>query len=154
MREASRRFRPLGIAVVAGLLCALSATSVHGQAATGTVRGLVRDEGHNRALDLTQVTIVGTRFGARTREDGIFVITGVPVGTQRVQFTRVGYASVTRTVQVAAGQTVVLEVSMKETPLSLEELVVTGTAVETRKREIGNSMAAISAQERSGRSRQ
>ncbi len=146
MRFSSRHFRPLGIAVVAGLLSALTTPSAQAQA-TGTIRGIVQDVAHSRALDLTQVTVVGTRFGTRTREDGVFIISGVPVGTQRVQFARVGFTAVTRTVEVAAGQTVVLEVSLKEAPFSLEELVVTGTAVETRKREIGNSMAAISAQE-------
>jgi len=148
MREPSRRFRPFGLVVVAGLIYALTApASALAQAGTGTVRGVIRDETLNRTLDLVQVSVTGTRLGTRTREDGIFVINGVPAGTQRIQFARVGYGSVTRTVDVTAGETVVLEVAMKETPLSLEELVVTGTAVESRKRELGNSMAAISSQE-------
>lgn len=135
------------LVLVASLATAPSAPPLQAQTGTGTIRGVARDEASGRPLDLVQITLVGTRVGPRTREDGAFVLSGVPAGTQRVQFARVGYGSVTRTVEVRAGETVVVEAALRETPLSLEEVVVTGTAAETRKRELGNSVASISAEE-------
>jgi TonB-linked SusC/RagA family outer membrane protein len=129
------------------LAAALLTTSALEGQATGSIRGVVRLEGTGRPLDLAQVTVSGTQLGARTREDGTFLINGVPVGTHQVRVVRIGHSSAVRTVDVAAGQTVAIEVALRETPLALEEMVVTGTAEGQRKKELGNSMASISSEE-------
>src|SRR5436190_5864761 len=48
---------------------------------------------------------------------------------------------------VVAGGSVTVDFTLKEAPLALEAIVVTGTAAEARKKEVGNSFAMISSRE-------
>src|SRR5215467_8329780 len=55
------------------------------QGTTGSVRGTVRQTGTTAPLANAEVTIVGTRLGALSRNDGGYVITNVPTGEHRVR---------------------------------------------------------------------
>ena len=55
--------------------------------------------------------------------------------------------AVVKTVDVAAGQAATLDFVVTSTPISLDEVVVTGTAGSARKREVGNSIGQIKVSE-------
>jgi TonB-dependent starch-binding outer membrane protein SusC len=111
---------------------------------TGMIQGKVTVEGIGRPLPQAQVGIVGLAMGAQTNEAGEFRLTNVPAGPRQVRVQRIGFAPATQQVTVVGGQTVTANFTIREAPVALEQVVVTATG-ETRKKEITNSMATISA---------
>ena len=86
------------------LLALALATSAAAQAPTGTLTGIVTDNGGEAILGAT-VFLPEIQRGAATDLDGNYTITGIPVGVYEVQFTSVGFGSKTYQVEVLAGQT-------------------------------------------------
>ena len=85
---------------------------------------------------------IGTR-GATTNDAGTFSIPNVPAGTYTLQVRMIGYAPFSRTVTVADGQAVDVNVELVTQAANLDQVVVTGTAGAARRREIGNSISQI-----------
>lgn len=110
---------------------------------TGNIEGAVTAAVGGRPLSDVQVTVVGTTLGARTDDQGRYRIGAVPAGSHQVRAQRIGYAAMTRPVTITAGQTEAVNFSIAEAALSLDAVVVTGTAAESRKKEVGNAMATI-----------
>jgi TonB-dependent SusC/RagA subfamily outer membrane receptor len=123
------------------LLCAVP-TLVSAQA-TGSIEGTVTIADGTTPLAEVQIAVVGANRAARTDEAGKFRVANVPAGTYQVRAQRIGYGSMTRSVTVVAGQAATVNFALREAALSLEALVVTGTAAESRKKEVGNATAAI-----------
>ena len=113
----------------------------------GRVTGVVRAADTQRPLSGAQVYIQGTRIGALTNADGRFLIINVPVGTHEVAVLLIGYSQGVTTVTVGAGQTATADFLVSETAISLEGIVVTGTAAEVRAREVANSLDAVTSRE-------
>ncbi|MGH7476282.1 MAG: TonB-dependent receptor domain-containing protein [Longimicrobiales bacterium] len=90
-----------------------------------------------------QVYLVGTGLGTLTNSQGRFVVLNVDPGTYQVRVERIGFATATQEVTVAAGQAATANFQLEEEVLGLDEIVVTGTAGQARRREIGNSVAQI-----------
>lgn len=111
--------------------------------ANGVIEGTVTLSGSSLPLAEVQITLVGANRGARSDEKGAYRISAVAPGTYVVRAQRIGYTSITRSVTVGTGQTVRADFALREAALSLEALVVTGTAAESRKKEVGNATAAI-----------
>jgi TonB-linked SusC/RagA family outer membrane protein len=130
----------LVIATLASFAVALAAPA---QQPTGSIEGTVSSVAGARPLSDVQVTIVGTTLGARSDEQGRYRITAVPPGNQQLRAQRIGLTAVTRTVAVTAGQTATQNFTLAEAALSLDAVVVTGTAAESRKKEVGNAMTTI-----------
>jgi TonB-linked SusC/RagA family outer membrane protein len=140
MQRALRRFP---VSVVTSVLVAFAAASPLAAQSTGIIEGRAATAVTSRPLAEVQVSVMGTAFGARTGEDGRFRISGVPAGTYRVRAQRIGYNSATNNVAVAGGQTATSDFALREAALSLEAVVVTGTAAEARQKEVGNATASI-----------
>jgi TonB-dependent starch-binding outer membrane protein SusC len=137
--------RRLPISVVISVLAALAAAPSLAAQSTGAIEGTVTTGSTPRPLGEVQVSLTGTTLGARTDDAGRYRIPGVPAGTHRVRAQRIGYSSANNSVTVVAGQTVRSDFALREAALSLEAVVVTGTAAETRQREVGNATATIDA---------
>jgi TonB-dependent starch-binding outer membrane protein SusC len=130
----------------AGLAVALSASAAVAQASAGVVRGRVVSEA-GRPLNAAQVWIPGTNRIARTDDNGEYRLQGVPVGSATLRAQQIGFTAVNRSITVGADETVTADFTLREAALSLDAVVVTGTAAETRKKEVGNSTSMISARE-------
>ncbi len=133
----------LGAALALGAFAFGAAMPASAQTATGSIRGTVHSAGANNPLANAQVTLAGTRLGALSRDDGSFVINAVPAGARRVQVHLIGYSASEKSVSVTAGQTARVDFALAPAAVSLDEVVVTGTAGQARKREVGNSIAAV-----------
>lgn len=107
---------------------------------TGTIQGVVTSVAGSHPLPDVQVTVLGTTLAARTDERGRYRITGIAAGTQQVRSQRLGLTAVTRSVAVKAGDTTTVDFTLADAALSLDALVVTGTAAESRWKEVGNAM--------------
>lgn len=138
--------KKLLLAAACALALGASALPLSAQA-TGTVRGSVRDGVTGRPLQGAQVMIVGTSQGALSNDQGQFLLLNVPVGTQSVRVLYIGYRTDEQTLEVAAGETASLDFQLGQSAISLDEIIVTGTAGATEKRSLGNSVTRVSTEE-------
>lgn len=127
-------------------LILLSAGAVPAWAQSGTVRGQVTQVG-GEPIASAQVTVVGTRLGTFTNQSGEFLLLNVPVGTYQIEVSMLGYRTVTQTVQVAAGSVAQLRFELATAAIALDEVLVTGRAAGTARREVGTVVASITAEE-------
>ncbi|MEJ2521238.1 MAG: carboxypeptidase-like regulatory domain-containing protein, partial [Desulfuromonadales bacterium] len=70
-------------------------------------------------------------------------IVNVPAGSQTVRVTYIGYRSYDQTVDVSAGGTATANFQLTQSAIGLDEIVVTGTAGQTEKRALGNSVGMV-----------
>jgi len=115
--------------------------------ATGTVTGVVTNSVSGEAIPGTQISLPGTGVGTLANNVGRYVLLNVPAGTQTLRAEFIGYGTMTQEVDVPAGGSVVVDFAMRSEAISLEGVVVTGTAGSARRREIGNSVVQINAAE-------
>ena len=95
---------------------------------TGTIVGHVLDASTARALSGAQVFVNDGVAGALSDLDGRFVIARVPVGLVSVTAQMIGYGTKTVTeVSVSAGQVVPLDITLTESAVELDEIVITAT---------------------------
>ena len=142
--------RGLYVAIVGLPLLAL-ATPLHPAAAqaaaTGRIEGMVVESRSQRPLAGATVLVAGTTRGAMTNDEGRFVLVDVPAGRHQLSARRIGFESASLTVTVTSGQTTTANFNLTETAIRLDEVVVTGTAGETRRRELGTAVSSINAEE-------
>ena len=94
----------------------------------GRVSGQVKDSLNNIFLMGVLVSADNGQTKTVTDRNGNFSL-ALPAGQQEVVFSYLGYASVTKTVAVAADSTAMLDVDFSETGVQMDEMVVTGQAV-------------------------
>ena len=110
-------------------------------AQTGMVGGTVLDGNTMEPLAGAQVVVEGTELGSLTNQSGRFLIRGVSGTEVTLRVVMMGYG--TETVQAQVGTTD-LRIILGQAALELEELVVTGTAGDTRKKVLGNAVSQVS----------
>ena len=136
----------LGIAAVFAAANAFAAVPVSAQQ-TGSVTGTVTDAATNAGMGSVQVYLVGTGLGTLTNSNGRYLILNVPAGSYTVRAERLGYATQDAQVTVSAGGSASQDFALQAQALGLDELVVTGTAGASRRREIGNTVAQVDVSE-------
>ncbi len=114
---------------------------------TGQVSGTVTGAAMGRGLAAVSVTIEGTEIQQLTNAQGEFVLLNVPVGTHTVVATVIGYRPGRVQVQVAAGGMVTVAIALTVSAVELEGIVVTGTPMQARRKELGHSIEVITAEE-------
>jgi TonB-linked SusC/RagA family outer membrane protein len=110
---------------------------------TGTIRGRITDAASGTPLAGVQVSVDGTRTGAQSGQDGVYVINAAPAGTQTLTARRVGYSPQHVTVAVGAGASATQNFSMKIVPTTLNEVVVTALGETTAQRSLGTAQQAV-----------
>ena len=136
------RAAPL-LAVPLALLVSLALFTAPAVAQTGTIEGRVTTASSGDPVQGARVALVGTNVGTQTDDDGRFVLLNVPVGTRRLQVLLIGYAMGTLQIRVRPGVVTPATIELNTSVLRLDEIVVTGTAGQARRRQIGNSIAQI-----------
>jgi TonB-dependent starch-binding outer membrane protein SusC len=145
-RKKSRRWQE-GVRVLLALsLMSLVPADAEAQE-RGQITGQAVDAQSGAPVAEVQVYIAGTDLGSLTRSNGRFVILNVPVGTYDLRAERIGYGTATQSVTVTAGGTAEVTFQLTTQALGLDEIVVTGTAGASRRREIGNSISQINVAE-------
>ncbi len=135
------------IAATALVPLALAFLAVPVTAQTGSVRVTVTDASTMRPLAGAQVVVEGTTRGGLTDAQGTFLILNVPAGERTVRVELIGYRSASQQVNVTSGGTATIELSLTQSAIGLDEIVVTGVAGSSTKRAIGNTVAQIRAAE-------
>jgi TonB-linked SusC/RagA family outer membrane protein len=143
--NSQHRYRALwGLA--AGVALAFFASTPLAAQQGGTIEGSVTDA-QGRAVGGAQVSIVDSQRGTITAQDGTYRITGVPAGARQVRVQRIGYRTETLPVNVAAGETVALNVTVTQSVLDVDEVIVTGVAGETSRAKLPITVDHLSAEQ-------
>ncbi len=128
---------------VAALVVALSARTMSAQ--TGIVAGKVTDAATSQPISEARVVVTGTPFGAQTTKDGDYRLTNVRPGKAVISVFRLGYKATVDSVDVVAGQTATLNITMIQSAINLSEVVVTGTAGNQERKAQAALVASVSA---------
>ncbi|HEY7235207.1 MAG TPA: SusC/RagA family TonB-linked outer membrane protein [Gemmatimonadaceae bacterium] len=113
------------------------------QQPTGTITGRVIDRSTQQPVVGATIRVVGTTRGAQSGDQGTYRITGVPVGAVQVQALRIGYASITRPLTIAAAGSETLDFTLDPAATTLDVVQVTATGQEQSRRESGVSTATV-----------
>jgi TonB-dependent SusC/RagA subfamily outer membrane receptor len=146
VRVARCEFRPCAFrSLLAALLIGAVPTGTLEAQETGTVTGRVTDARSLGPVSAAQVYISELSIGVASRDDGRFILVGVPAGTHTVTVQRLGYRATTQQISVAAGETASVDFQLTQDALALDAVVVTGTAGGTRQRAVGNVVGRVQA---------
>ena len=121
-------FRLVGCTAALCVLALFAVPSVDAQD-TGALAGVVVDESNGETLPGANVQIQGTTTGTSTDLKGRYRISDLDPGTYSVVYSFVGFTQKTITgVEVTAGSTTKLDVSLGEKTAELEEVVIEASA--------------------------
>ena len=113
-----------GLSGVLAALLILAAAPGAAAAQTGTVSGTIQDEA-GAGVAGAQVIVQGTGLQALTGSAGTFQISGVPVGTYQIRVVQLGFREAREEgVQVRAGETTRVDVTLESLPIALTGVVV------------------------------
>ncbi|MCX6133216.1 MAG: TonB-dependent receptor [Ignavibacteriales bacterium] len=99
---------------------------------TGTIQGLVRDAETLRPLEAANILLQGTNAGVSAGKDGSFRLPRIPAGSYTVRVSFIGYSPQTLLVAVRQGETSTLDVSLVQTVLPGQSIVVSATRARER----------------------
>ena len=114
--------RTAGVAALSLLLAARTDVATAGT--TGRLAGKILDAA-KKPLTGVNVAVPGARLGALSGDDGSYVILNIPAGTYDVRVSLLGYQPVlTQGVVVSADNTTTLDLTLKVSPVEMQEVVV------------------------------
>jgi len=99
--------------------------------AQNRVKGRVTDKTNNEALPFASVYLPKQSRGTITEKDGEFVLTNLPKGELKIQFSYVGYKTIIRTIFIENTEAI-LNVEMETAILQAEEVVISGGTYSTQ----------------------
>ncbi|WP_276360838.1 TonB-dependent receptor [Daejeonella sp. H1SJ63] len=106
----------------------LAGVFVNLRAQTTVVHGTVRSE--EKALVFATVAISNSRYGTTTDPEGKFYLDKLPAGKYNLVISALGYAQKNIPLNLKNGQTLHVDVEMKESHAMADEVVVSGTMKE------------------------
>ena len=112
-------------------------------AQTGTITGAVRSVTNGQPIAGAQVSIPAINAGVLANNVGRYLLSNVPAGTHTVEVQYIGYSIRSAEVTVTADGAVIQDFELRSEAISLEGVIVTGTAGASRRREIGNSVSQL-----------
>jgi len=111
-----------------------------------TIKGLITDARTNDGIPGATVKITNSNAGAVANANGAFSLsTTLKPGTYQLTFSFIGYAPVTQSVTLGDNIQVTLNAKIEEDYLRLNEVVVTGNAVGTSRKTLGNAISTVNA---------
>src|SRR5438552_10128103 len=131
-----------GILVLAAVGVTLSTEA----RAQGRITGTVTAAQDGRPIAGATVTVVGTNRTGSRDASGRYGIADAPSGTQQVRVRFLGFAPLTQTVDVPAGEAVTLDFQLVAAAVQLEGVVVVGYGTQER-RDLTGAIASVSAEQ-------
>lgn len=113
------------------------------QELTQTIRGTVVEKILQKPIEGASIQIIGKSIGDRTDEYGNFIITNVPLGSQSLLVSSIGFKeNIVSNIVVNAGKEVVLTITLEEKIIQGKEVVIKSGR---KKNTPLNEMSAVSA---------
>lgn len=110
----------------------------------GSITGTVKDARSKSPIPGANLLVIGLNIGAAADANGNFTIRNVPAGKYELRASAVGYGRVAKGLVVEEGKTTSIEFYLDEDAVGLDEVVVTGVAFETKRREIPAEIGILS----------
>ena len=127
-----------------GVLFLIAPCAVMAQATMpGAIVGRVTDARSQQPVIGATVSVDGTLIAGSTGSDGRYRLANVPPGSRAVSVRRISFASAKQTVTVVAGRDTPLDFELQSAAISLDQIVITGTAGGETRRSIGNAVSTI-----------
>ena len=130
-----------GVALSALVAAALTLSPAAAQ--TGSITGTIIDATNGAPINGAQISVEGTSIGGLSNAQGRFLILNVPTGQQTVRVTYLGYRTTEQTVSVTAGEPTQVDFQLTVSAVTLDEVVVTGTAGAVEQRKLGQKIASL-----------
>ncbi|MEP6730690.1 MAG: SusC/RagA family TonB-linked outer membrane protein [bacterium] len=127
-------------------LLALGVGRASAQTATGVVTGRVMDSTTSKPIVGARISIVGSSRATGSRDDGSYVLPGVPVGARRVRLNVLGYRAQEIPVTVSVSQTAIANFSVTRAAIALSEIVTVGYGTQ-RRSDLTGSISSVSAED-------
>ncbi|SHG19793.1 TonB-linked outer membrane protein, SusC/RagA family [Fodinibius roseus] len=139
-----------GILSLACLL--LLPIAVQAQEVAYTISGMLVDERTEEPLAGANISFENTTIGTSADADGHFELTAqLEPGAYNLQITFIGYRRVEREINLGDEQEITLgTIELRQDVIGSEEVVITGASVLTSKKQIGNSISTVNADELQG----
>ena len=112
------------VGVIWGLLL------IVGFANAGSINGIISDKSTGEVLPNTNVSIVGTTFGAASDSDGRFDIINVPAGSYVLKVSYIGYEPIKKNIVIQESEDLSFNFTLREDFFQTEQIVVTATRTE------------------------
>lgn len=110
----------------------------------GTIIGTVKDARSKSPIPGANLLIIGLNIGAAADANGNFTIKNVPAGKYELRASAVGYGKVAKSLIVQDGKTTSIDFLLDDDAVGLDEVVVTGVAFETKRKEIPADIGILS----------
>jgi TonB-dependent receptor len=94
----------------------------------GTIKGTIKDAQTKEALPYSNVTVLGTSWGASSNVEGNFVIQNIPAGKYTLRASYIGYKSQELVVEVTDGNVTRKNFNLKAEGVYSDSVVVTAQA--------------------------
>jgi len=140
------RRRPVSVtrgAIATTIVTLLAVSASVAGAQTGSVTGTVIEAANRRPIEGAQVFVKGTNLATQAGEGGRFTLFNVPPGARTIGVRQLGFAANEKPVTIVAGRRDTVDFALTQQAISLNEVVVTGTATATEVRKVGNSVASL-----------
>lgn len=119
-------------------LCLLSQVNVSGKVTDAEGKGVPG----------ISVSILNTSYATSTDASGAYNLSAnLRTGSYQLQFTGVGYKSQTQMLQIVSATSYTADAQLVVDPLKMEEVVVTGTSIGTTRKQLGNYISTVKADE-------
>lgn len=129
--------------IISAYILLLLSAQLFAQQPTQTIRGTVIDEASSLPLGYVNIGLQNTTIGTITDSLGNFTLKNVPIGRYDIVVSYLGYEPVVmREIQVSSSKEVFLNVTMKESTSTLDEVVI---KAKVNKEQPLNTMATVSA---------
>ena len=126
----------IACAVAAVLIFAAPGAAMPQQQPEGTVAGTVVSARNGNPVAGAQVSVQGTTHAVLSNNAGRFRIDGLTGDQVTLRVVMVGFRPVSQATRVGNDS---VRVALEELPITIDELVVTGTPGATQKRALGNA---------------
>jgi len=126
------------------LLTVLFVPAVFAQ--TGSISGMVTDAETGDIIPTANILLVEINRGTATDTEGNYSIGNIPVGTYTMRVSFIGYKTYTNQILIEEGRQLIRNIELEPGAIGLDELVVTGYGVET-KRELTGSITKVSSED-------
>ena len=95
------------------------------QPINASINGFIRDDASGEPISYANVFLSNSSLGAATNSDGYFVISEIPLGLYELNATMIGYAVFKKKVDLSLGESIRLEIRLKEEVIKGTEVLVT-----------------------------
>lgn len=119
-----------------------------------TIKGKVSD-GSGSGIPGVSVRLEGTSIGTTTNTDGDYSLsTNAKAGNYKLSFSSIGYGTNVQNLVLGTQTSITINATLKDEAALLDEVVVTGSTIKTTRRQLGNAISSVKAEDlqRSGSS--